>query len=85
MSHLRTFFYNFIVVYRNGCDNMGFRLGLRKNQNKGKLMNTDVTPRLEYIRFYEAQLDRLDAQLQTLKIDKLERDRLRSILEATIL
>ena len=64
---------------------MGFRLGLRKNQNKGKLMNTDVTPKLEYIQFYEAQLDRLDAQLQTLKIDKIERDRLRSILEATIL
>ncbi len=64
---------------------MGFKVGLRKKQNKDKLMNQYVTPSLEYIRFFEAQLDRLDAQLQQIKIDKIERDRLKSILKATTL
>ena len=69
------------IVYLEGYDNMGFSFHYRKKQKMGKLIGYYVNQRIQHKRAYEQELNRLDAQLQHEKIDKLERDRLRTILE----
>jgi hypothetical protein len=61
---------------------MIFNLCFRKKSNKGKIIQEYVNQRVRQKRLYQKQLDRLDSQLQLENIDKNERERLRTILEA---
>lgn len=61
---------------------MGFNFGFRKKQRMAKLIDNYVNQRIQHKRSYGEQLERLDAQLKHENIDKLERDRLKTILEA---
>ena len=61
---------------------MGLSFNFRKKNKKGKLIGKYVNQRIQHKKSYQEQLDRLDSQLQHENIDKLERDRLRTILEA---
>ena len=61
---------------------MGFSFSFGKKPKTGKLMGKYVNQRIQHKKSYQEQLDRLDSQLQQENIDKLERDRLRTILEA---
>ena len=49
---------------------------------KGKLIVKYVNQRVEHKKTYQQQLDRLDSQLEQENIDKIERDRFITILEA---
>lgn len=73
--------YSFILNL-NGCDNMALSFSFGRKQKMGTLMVKYVNKRIRQKKSYEEQLERLDAQLQHENIDKLERDRLRTILEA---
>ena len=57
-------------------------LGFRKKPKKVKLIGKYVNQRIEHKKTYKEQLDRLDSQLEQENIDKFERGRLRTILEA---
>jgi hypothetical protein len=61
---------------------MNFNLNLRKKSKKCKLIEKYVNQRILQKRIYQEQLDRLYSQLQSENIDKNERDRLSTILEA---
>ena len=63
-----------------GCEIMGFSFG--KKPKTGKLIGKYVNQRIQHKKFYQEQLGRLESQLQHENIDKIERDRLRTILEA---
>ncbi len=60
---------------------MGFNFSFGKKPKTGKLISKYVNQRIEHKKSYQEQLDRLDSQLQHENIDKIERDRLRTILE----
>ena len=59
-----------------------FNLSFGKKPKKGKLIGKYVNQRVENKKTYQQQLDRLDSQLEQENIDKIERDRFRTILEA---
>ena len=61
---------------------MGFSFGLRKKQNTSRLIGKYVNQRKQHKKSYQEQLERLDSQLEHENIDKIERDRFRTILEA---
>jgi hypothetical protein len=61
---------------------MVFNLGFGKKRKMGKLMGKYVNQRIKHRKSLKQQLERLDAQLKDKKIDQLERDRLRDLLEA---
>ena len=65
-----------------GCEIMGFSFSFAKKPKTGKLIGKYVDQRNQHKKSYQEQLDRLDLQLQHENIDKIERDRLRTILEA---
>lgn len=65
-----------------GCEIMGFSWSFRKKPKTGKLIGKYVNQRIRHKKLYQENLDRLDSQLQHENIDKIERDRLRTILEA---
>jgi hypothetical protein len=61
---------------------MGFNFSFGKKPKTGKLIGKYVNHRIQHKKSYQEQLDRLDSQLQHENIDEIERDRLRTILEA---
>lgn len=61
---------------------MNFGFGLRKKQKTGKLMKKYIIQRLEHKKAYKKEIDQLDFQLKNEKIDKIEQERLRGVLEA---
>jgi len=60
---------------------MGFSFSFGKKQKMVKLIGHYVNQRIQHTRTYEEELERLDTQLQHEKIDKIERNRLITILE----
>lgn len=58
-----------------------FSFSSRKKQKKGIITAKSVDQMIHLKKFYCAQLDRLDSQLQHENIDQKERTRLRAILE----
>ena len=61
---------------------MGFNFSFGKKPKKSKVICKFVNQRIQHKKAYQEQLDRLDSQLQLENIDQLERERLRTILEA---
>ena len=61
---------------------MNFNFSFGKKSKKNKLICKFVNQRIQHKKVYLEQLDRLDSQLQLENIDQLERERLRTILEA---
>lgn len=60
---------------------MGLRFALGKQQNTNKLLNNYIIRRLQHKKAYDKQLYRLDEQNKQERIDELEFERLRTILE----
>ena len=71
-----------IVSYKLGSEMMNFNFSFGKKPKKNKLICKFVNQRIQHKKVYQEQLDRLDSQLQLENIDQLERERLRTILEA---